>query len=76
MTTYKLQIQSTVGGLTWAYDITQPSDKMALEFAERIARTDMAVRHAALALLIFNMDTEKLIGRFVYDLPIVRNTVE
>lgn len=73
MKTYLFQMLTATGTLPWEFSTEFPSDAMALDYAKRIFAYDQALRHGALALLVWLPDsTTGPLAKFVLDAPIVR----
>ena len=72
---YCMMWQSFGAGPQWQVETSFPSDEMALDYTKRTMENDQGVRSGCMALLCFRLgENEELIGRFVLDKPVARNT--
>lgn len=73
---YRMQWESATVGLPWQYDFDMPSDRMAIEYAQR--HTGQMDSRTFMAMLLWRMKDDgdgELIARFALNEPTVRNTV-
>jgi len=76
MIEYMMQWETHIGGLSWEYGYSSPSDNMAKEYAHRHTIALHKTLRYDDAILLWRMSDQKLIARFVINKPTVTNTVE
>jgi hypothetical protein len=71
---YRFQLDTTAGDLPWSYDFDMHSDTMAIDYCKRIARYD-SFAQIALGLVLFNIETDRVLAHFVPESRTVRNLI-